>query len=246
VSLSDRARQRAAKVAGWAFLVYIAAGLAESILFESTLGSGAPLTKLANANANASTLRLTVVLSLVSIFSALVLAVTLFAVTFSYGPIVALAGLVGRTAEGVIGCTYALTTAGLVSTARFSAAGEFIAGSESVAVLLLAIRHESALLSALCFAVGSAAFAYLLIRGRAVSAALAWFGLAASVLLMIVLPAQMATGVHGLLAIVLWLPMLMFELVLAVWLIVRGLRRDDGAAQIQSMQDRQGSSPLRG
>jgi len=236
VSLSEPARQCAAKVAGWAFLVYIAAGLAESILFESTLGSGAALTKLANVNANVSTLRLTVVLSLVTIVSALVLAVTLFAMTFSYGPILALAGLVGRTAEGVIGGAYALTTAGLVSTARFSAAGDFIAGSEAVAVLLLAIRHESALLSAVCFAVGSAAFAYLLIRGRAVPAALARFGLAASVLLVVAVPAQMATGAHGLITMAPWLPMLMFELVLAVWLIVRGLRCDRGPVQNQSTQ----------
>jgi len=224
MNLAERARQRAAWIAECAFLVYIVAGLAETMLFESTVGSGPAQTKLANAHANASTLRLTVVFSLVTILSALTLAVSLFAATCNYGPIVALAGLVGRTAEGVIGSAYALTTAGLVAAARPSEAGQLIAGSEAIAVLMLAIRHDSALLSATCFAVGSAAFAYLLIRGRAVPATLAWFGLAASVLLVITLPVQMATGARGLFAIVPWVPMLVFEVVLAVWLIVRGLR----------------------
>jgi hypothetical protein len=83
--------------------------------------------------------------------------------------------------------------------------------------------------SALFFAVGSTIFAWLLLRGRMVPTWLARFGVLASVLLVALLFVQRA-GVFAAaftwqspITWVLWFPMLIFEVTLAGWLIVKGV-----------------------
>ncbi len=78
------------------------------------------------------------------------------------------------------------------------------------------------LVSAMFFAVGSTVFAYLFLRGRLIPRALAWIGVGASVLLVVGLPLQLGGLVSGTAAQVMWLPMLAFEVPLAIQLIVKG------------------------
>jgi hypothetical protein len=73
------------------------------------------------------------------------------------------------------------------------------------------------------FSVGSALFAWLLLRGRLIPAALAWVGVIASVLLVVGLPLQFAGVLPGSVVQFLWLPMAAFEIPLALWLIVKGV-----------------------
>lgn len=79
------------------------------------------------------------------------------------------------------------------------------------------------------FAVGSAAFSWLLLTGRMIPVALAWLGVIASVFLVMLLPLQI-TGFFGgpgswssPVTWAVWLPMLIFELTLGVWLITKGV-----------------------
>ena len=78
-------------------------------------------------------------------------------------------------------------------------------------------------LGAIFFAVGSLIFSYLLLRGRMVPVSIAWLGVFASGLLVVVLPVQLAglstgplTGYYE------WLPALVFQVVLALWLLIIG------------------------
>lgn len=84
--------------------------------------------------------------------------------------------------------------------------------------------------SALFFAVGSTVFAWLLLRGRMIPIWLARFGVVASVLLVILLFIQRA-GVYAStfsmkspISWVVWFPMLIFEVTLAFWLMIKGTR----------------------
>lgn len=162
-------RRTNAKVAGITFLVYIAAGIA-------TLA----LAKRANAAA---------VLTLVTSFSALVLGVTLYAITRDQDPDLALLALLCRVIESIPG-------------------------------------HGG---GAIYFAVGSTLFCWLLLQGRMIPVALAWLGVCASVLLVVLLVLRTAglfgpgTNWSSSLTWLTWLPMLVFELALAAWLIVRGV-----------------------
>ena len=79
-------------------------------------------------------------------------------------------------------------------------------------------------LGAFFFAVGTSIFSYLLLRGRMVPASIAWLGVFASGLLSLVLPLQLAGLSTGpLTGYYLWLPALVYQIVLAMWLLVKGI-----------------------
>lgn len=83
--------------------------------------------------------------------------------------------------------------------------------------------------SAVYFSVGSLLFCWLLLRGRMIPAALAWLGVAASALLVVILPLQLAGLFGGAMSWsasitwFVWLPMLVFEVTFALWLIFKGV-----------------------
>ncbi len=158
-----------ATIAGVTFLVYIAAGI----------------TALALKNR----VNVAAVLTLITSFSALVLGVTLYAITRDEDPDLALLALLCRVIESIPG-------------------------------------HGG---GAIYFAVGSTLFCWLLLRGRMIPVGLASLGVIASALLVVLLLLRTA-GVFGpganwssSLTWLTWLPMLVFELTFAVWLIVKGV-----------------------
>ena len=83
--------------------------------------------------------------------------------------------------------------------------------------------------AAIFFAVGSTLFCWLLLRGRMIPVVLAWLGVLASVLLVVILPLQLAGLFGGAMSWsasvtwLVWLPMLVFEVVLALWLLIKGV-----------------------
>jgi hypothetical protein len=158
-----------ARVAGFTFLLYIAAGITSMALCSQS--------------------QVADLLYLLQSFSALVLGVTLYALTREQGPVLALLALTCRVAE--------------------------------------AIQYGE---SAIYFAVGSLLFAWLLLRGRLIPAVLAQLGVLASALLVLVLPAQLA-GLFGgpmswasSITWLVWLPMLIFEVIFSLWLMIKGVR----------------------
>ena len=160
-------RTVAARIAGFTFLFYIAAGISSLML------AGRP--------------HATDVLSMFTSFSALVLGVTLYALTRQVDPDIALLGLTCRVIEAMPG--------------------------------------EGAIF----FAVGSTLFSWLFLRGRLIPVALAWLGVVASLLLVVIIPLQ-HTGLFGgkgswssSITWFVWLPMLVFEVTLALWLLIKGV-----------------------
>jgi uncharacterized protein DUF4386 len=198
-----------ARVAGFAFLIYIAAAFPAMVLSNRAMSGEGTAAKLANIAQHASEMRLAFVLELVGCFCALVLAVTLYAITRDFDPNLAMLVLVFRTAEGVIGAVSLPRSLGSLWLA-------------TAAVLLK--LPGSANLGATFFAVGSTVFAYLLLRGRLVPAPLSWLGLLASILVVVILPLQLVEIVRGPITEFMWLPMLAFEVLLALWLIIKGVR----------------------
>lgn len=158
-----------ARVAGCTFLLYIAAGI-----------SGLALANRAHV---------TDVLTLVTSFCALVLGVTLYAITREQDRDLALLALLCRVVESIPG-----------------------KGS-----------------GAIYFAVASTLFGWLLLRGRMIPAALAWLGVTASALLVVLLVLQRAGAFVGAenwsssATWLVWLPLLVFELTFSFWLIVKGV-----------------------
>jgi len=166
-----------ARIAGVTLLIYIAAGMSMMALAGNTPAIA--------------------VLSLVTSFSALLLGVTLYAITRVQDRDLAMVGLTCRVIEAVPGH------------------GEIY------------------------FAVGSAVFSWLLLRGRMIPAALAWLGVIASILLVVLLPLQLAGFFGGARAWAspvtwaVWSPLLVFELGLSVWLIAKGVATPASKPSVQ-------------
>jgi hypothetical protein len=156
-----------ARIAGVTYLFYFAAGIATMLL------SGRP--------------HAADVLSMLTSFAALVLGVTLYAITREVDRDLAMLALLCRVLE--------------------AAPGE----------------------GTIYFAVGSTLFAWLLLRGRMIPVALAWLGVLSSALLVVIIPLQHAglfggpTNWSSPVAWFAWLPCLVFELTLAVWLLTKGV-----------------------
>ena len=89
------------RVAGYAFLVYIAAALTGMVLSgRASRGRGTP--RGSSIASHLPVMRTAILLELVGCFCALVLAVTLYAITRDADPDLALLAMVCRVAEGVI------------------------------------------------------------------------------------------------------------------------------------------------
>lgn len=155
-----------ARVAGFTFLFYIAAGITSLSLDDQS--------------------QFTELLYFLLNLSALVLGVTLYLLTRDHGPALALLAMACRFMEAV---------------------------------------HDQ---SEIFFAVGSLLFCWLLLRGRVIPTALAWLGVLASVVLVVILPLQLTGILAGASWATsntwfIWLPMLVFEVVLSLWMLIKGV-----------------------
>jgi Domain of unknown function (DUF4386) len=218
------------RVAGFAFLVYIVATLAGVALSGRAMSAEGAAAKLAGIAAHAFDVRLAIVLELTGCFCALVLAVTLYAITRGQDPDLALLAMVCRVAEGVIGAASLSRGVGRLwlSTAVGADAPD-PAAAAALGAYLFKLPSWSSTLSATFFAVGSTLFAFLMLRGRMVPAALAGLGVLASILVVVLLPLELVGIARSPVTDFMWIPMLAFELWLALWLIFKGARTRSAA-----------------
>src|SRR5439155_16778318 len=171
-----------ARLAGFMFLFYIATGIASLVVFnKATSGAEVIAATLASIAQHASLVRVTVVLTLLEAVEAVVLAVALFALTRDVDPDLAVLALAFRAGEGVINAISVARTLGLLSLATSPAAtASDAAAANALGALLMKVGVGGS--AAFCFAVGSALYAYLFLRARSIPVPLAWLGLLASVL----------------------------------------------------------------
>ncbi|MDX6497724.1 MAG: hypothetical protein QOG23_984 [Blastocatellia bacterium] len=216
-------RKTNARLAGFMFIFYIVSGIASLMLFgRVTSGAEGTAAKLASIAQHPTTVRVTVLLTLCGFVSAVALGVTLYALTRDEDRDVALLALCCRVTEGVIAATSAARGLQLLAVATMSAAAaaQDAAAANALGGLLLQQGGLSASIAATCFVLASTLFSYLFLRARSIPVPLAWLGLLASVLLLIALPLELA----GLIRVpfLLWIPMLVFELAFALWLLIKG------------------------
>lgn len=215
------------RIAGITFLVYIVAGILSMVLSGRATGGEGVAARLASIARHATDMRLMVLLSLLTSFCAVVLGVTLHAITREQDPDLAMLGMVSRVIEGTNGVAGIPKTLALLwlGTATGMGAPD-AAGAQTLGAYLL---RGGTGVGATCFAVGSTLFSWLLLRGRMIPAPLAWLGVASSAALVLIQPLQLAGLLGGpvawssALTWLVWLPMLVFEVTLAGWLILKGV-----------------------
>ncbi len=213
-------RRTNATLAGVAYLLYIVSELAGAKLIGFETRSNEPAARIAAAVQFLPQLRLGVLLTILGGLCALVLAVTLYGITREQDEELALFGAICRTGEGLFGLL-PLGALGLIWLATANPSVD-AATANTILTAFSAISRWKYAVGATLFAIGSTSFSYLLLRGRIVPAVLAWIGLVASLLLVVGLPLQLVGWLSGSVAGVLWVPMILFEVPLGLWLIFRG------------------------
>lgn len=215
-----------ARIAGIIFLLYIATGVTHMVLFgKATGGAEGTAAKLASIAQHAPLVRLTALLALLAFFDAVVLAVALYGLTRDHDHDLAMLALCCRVGEGMIGAISAVRTLELLSvaTASTAAAAPDAAVAHALGAMLLQQGGSGTLVAATLFAVGSTLYSYLFLRARSIPVPLAWLGVLASVLLVVALPLQIADFLRRPLTYFMWIPMAVFEVVLALWLLIKGV-----------------------
>jgi hypothetical protein len=221
-----------ARIAGFTFLLYIAVGITQMVVFSGTTAGEGTVAKLANMAEHATDVRINAVLGLLTCFAALTLGVALYALTREQDPELALLALLCRVGEGVIGGMFIPITLGLLAVATAAGANAPDAAPPHALVsLVLGARSWNPIICATFFAVGSTLFSWLLLRGRMIPVALAWLGVVASVLLVVGLPLQLAGVLRGAVTQLIWLPMAAFEIPLGLWLLIKGVATASAAAE---------------
>jgi hypothetical protein len=215
-------RRANARVAGVVFIVYIVAGLTSMALSGRALSGAGMAEKFASITGHDATVGIIVLLGFVQAFSAIVLGVTLWAITRDEDRDIAMLGLAFRVGEGVIAGLSIPTLLAVLSLARSVEVNAD--GANAAHTLASYLLRADVGVPATFFAAGSTMFSWLMLRGRLVPTWMAGLGVGASLVLIVGLPLQLAGFLGGPLAMLMWLPMLVFELVLAVWLIARGVR----------------------
>jgi hypothetical protein len=218
-----------ARLAGTAYLLYIAAGIASMIVFRrATGGAEGTAAQLASIAQNAPLVGLTVIFALVMAVCAVTLGVSLHALTRDEDRDIALFGLSFRVVEGAVNALAVTRPLQLLALANASLAAT---GADAAAVNafggLFLRGGRAGGPGAFLFGLGSLCFCFLLLRARSIPAWLAWLGVLSSVLWVIGIPLQLAGFIGGAATYALWIPMGVFEIVFGVWLIAAGVRVPD-------------------
>ena len=217
-------RRTNARVAGFMFLFYIAVAYPQMILSSrATSGSDIPA-RLANITRHEATMRLDVVLSLATFVIAVSLAVALYGLTRDEDHELSVLALCCRVSEGLFGAAPFVTLGLLwIATEAPRSTASDAAAASALAALLFKVGQWQPLAAATCFAAGSTVFAYLFLRARTIPLWLAWVGVLGSVLILVILPLQLAGFVRGPVTQLMWIPIAVFEIVLGFWLLIKGV-----------------------
>ena len=214
------------RIDGFIFLLYIVLGITSMILSRQVLGEAeSTADKLSNLARHPLIGRVDIIIGLLTAAFALILAVTIYALTRHIDRDLALISLCSRVTEGVIGVLSTIKSVALLSLATTITSPVGIESAETnIADMLFKMGDWILYSSASCFALGSTIYCYLFLRGRIIPLWLAWLGLFSSVILLGILPLKLAGFIESELVII-WIPMLVFEIILAFWLIIKGVAK---------------------
>lgn len=214
-------RRTNSRIAGFTFLVYIVAAIISMFLFSHATSGFGVTGQLETIARHTTVVRISVLLGLLGNFCALVLAVTLYSITRQQDPDLAMLALTCRVAEGIVGMDISKTI-GLLWLATGTDGSALDTGAVSALGAYFLRMEASYSAGATFFAVGSTIFAWLLLRGRMIPAPLGWFGVLASILPLVCHPLQLVGLLSGPVTSFIWIPILLFEIILAPWLIIKG------------------------
>jgi hypothetical protein len=154
----------------------------------------------------------------------MVLSTALYAITREQDRFLAMVAMTCLFGAGVIDGVYIPTTLGLLSLATSTGANApDTSAVYALGSFLLTARAWNPIIAATFFAVGSTLYSWLLLRGRMIPVALGWLGVLASVMWVVELPLQLVGALPDSATWFVYLPLVVFEISVGLWLLVRGV-----------------------
>lgn len=204
-------------------MLYIALAFPSMVLYGRATRGSEVAARLAQIAAHANDMRMAVILTMLTAFVALGLAVGLYGITRSEDHELAVFALCCRAGEGMINAIAAVGMLALLTIGTAGASDALDPATARGAATVL-MRQNWGWFGGFLFAMGSTVFSWLMLRGRVIPVGLAWLGVIASVILDFGLPLQIAGVLRGMPAQLMWLPMAAFEIPVGFWLAVKGVR----------------------
>jgi hypothetical protein len=207
-------------ITGVLFIVATVAALAAAAL-QPVLSGTDYLTGVA---ANASQVAGGALFYLIAAFTSVGIAISLYSVLKKWNTGVALGSVVFRTIEAVMYIAAVVSLLSLVTVSRqFANAGTAdLASFQAIGDSLRSVREHATLVAVIAFSLGAFMYYYLFFQSRLIPRWLSGWGIAASVLMLAacLLALFSDSPVTGYTLLI--LPIAVQEMVLAVWLIVKG------------------------
>ena len=207
---------------GVLFIACSAASILSAVPLGSTLDGPGYLAKLAVSN---DRVVLTALIELVWAATGAAIAIGLYPVLREHNPALALGSVAARVVEGVFVLVGTLALLALLTVSQQSPAAGSAASSQATVDALLAVRDWAlGFVGLLAFGIGALLYYYVLYASRVIPRWLSVWGLVGASLMVVATIHSGFTQDFGFSTVttVLNIPIGLQELVLAVWLIVRG------------------------
>jgi hypothetical protein len=230
--------RKIAVITGVIFIIATVAGLLAAVLtgvFGPVLTGAAYLTSL---SANANQVTAGALLYIIGYFASAGIAIVMYPVLKKWNAGLALGSVIFRTIEAVfymVGLVSLLTL--LTLGQQFTTAGATDRTSlQAIGGLLVSVHNHAGLLAVFAFCLGAFMYYYLFFQSRLIPRWLSGFGIVAIILILAacVLALFSDNPVTG--YILLDFPIFLQEMVLAVWLIVKGFNPSVSASKSENTE----------
>lgn len=210
------------RLAGFAFLFYIAVGVTDMVLHARATAGSNSAEKLAGIAQHPGLMGFGVIAAFLTTLCAIVLGVTMYALTRGYDRDLAMLSMLCRVGEGITGAVTVASNRNLVWLAtKASVTLNAVDAAALNAQASLLLHPQGFGIGASLFALGSTIYCYIFLRARTIPAVLAWLGFLGSLLITILLPLELAGFTRG--TQWEWIPIALFEVAFAFWLLFKGV-----------------------
>ncbi len=224
---ADKSLQKAARVAGLAYLLIIVTSILAMVFGSGKLiVEGNDAATFNNFMANELLFRITIAWELSMYASVVILSVALYAILKTVNKNLALFALCCRLIEAIMGCIAVLSSLVVLQLLYGENYSAVFEAEQLIALVGLNLDVQSAARSILIvfFGLGTIVFCYLLFKSKYIPRILAVFGIFSFLLMLIYsFVAILFPNLPAMIQLVFHLPGLLFEVIIGLWLLIKGV-----------------------
>ena len=227
--------QRCAKVVGFLYLVQMATGVfGQAFVRDQLIVHGDPAKTAQNIIGAEGLFRLSIAGDLITYTTVIVLIWALYVLLRPVNKNLALLAVLFRLAENAVLC---VATVNSLVVLRLLSGADYLKTFEanqlhSLVTLALNMQGLGMNVGFILLGLGSAVFAYLLLKSRYIPKALAVWGIFSSLVLAIATLAIIVFPGFGIMGLAYMMPMGIYEVGLGLWLLVKGIRVPSAVADV--------------